>query len=372
MRWAIGAVLMGMALAGGGWALEDAKEGVAVKAELETGHFVEMVQQAGGRVDFVFDDERPFRSCHASTVVEAEDGSLVCAWFGGTAEKDPDVGIWMSRFTGGAWEKVHPAAKVNDTAHWNPVLFRDRDTKDPSKQGVFLFFKVGPEIPEWKTYWMRSQDNGATWSKPAELVPGDAGGRGPVKNKAIVLADGSWLAPASTEHKTWKPFADRSEDGGKTWTRSADFNMDRLKTHCSGAIQPTFWESAPGKVHALLRTACGNILRADSEDGGKTWGAAYRTELPNNNSGIDVVRLADGRILLVYNPVGVNWGKRTPLTLAVSADDGAHWKNLVHLETEAGEYSYPAIVCTHSGVAISYTWRRERVRCWQVPLEALR
>jgi predicted neuraminidase len=236
---------------------------------------------------------------------------------------------------------------------------------------VFLFFKVGPHIPAWQTYWMRSQNNGVTWSQPVELVPGDAGGRGPVKNKPIVLAGEAWLAPASTEYKGWKPFADRSEDGGKSWSRSEDFVIDRKATRCNGAIQPTFWESAPGTVHALLRTASGCILRTDSHDGGKTWEPVYRTDLPNNNSGIDALRLEDGRILLVYNPVGRNWGKRTPLTLAVSKDNGKRWKNLVHLETAPGEYSYPAIVRTTHGVAVSYTWKRERVRCWQIPLDAL-
>lgn len=372
MRWAAGICLLAVLVTGTGWAVDDAKEGMTVPAELTTTCFMEQVQKAGGRVDFIFEDDRPFKSCHASTVVEAADGALVCAWFGGTEEKNPDVGIWMSRFTGGAWDKVRVAAKVNGSAHWNPVLFRDRDTKDPNKQGVFLFFKVGPEIPEWQTYWMRSAENGLTWSTPAELVPGDAGGRGPVKNKPIVLSDGSWLAPASTELKAWKPFADRSEDGGKTWTRSDDFNLDPSKTECNRAIQPAFWESEPGKVHALLRTSCGSILRTDSEDLGKTWGPAYRTELLNNNSGLDAIRLDDGRLLLVYNPVGVSWGKRTPLTLAVSKDDGTHWANLAHLEAQPGEYSYPAIVRTTSGVAISYTWKRERIRCWQIPLEALK
>ncbi len=52
--------------------------------------------QHGGRVEFVFGDDRPFAECHASTLVETANGRLLCAWFGGTREKDPDVGIWMA------------------------------------------------------------------------------------------------------------------------------------------------------------------------------------------------------------------------------------------------------------------------------------
>jgi predicted neuraminidase len=121
----------------------------------------------------------------------------------------------------------------------------------------------------------------------------------------------------------------------------------------------------------LIRTSSGRIARTNSTDGGRTWTPLVKTSLPNNNSGIDAVRLDDGRLLLVYNPVGRNWGPRTPLTLACSRDDGATWANVAHLESEPGEYSYPAIVATKKGVAVTYTWKRQRVRCWQIPLGAL-
>lgn len=335
--------------------------------------FRQKVESAGGRVDFVFEDDRPFAQCHASTIAEAGDGSLFCAWFGGTKEGDPDVAIWMSRFKDGGWSKPAAAAKVAQEAHWNPVLFRD-----PAR-GLFLFFKVGVDVPMWRQYWMKSAmqsamqsaDDGATWSQPVELVPGDVGGRGPVRSKPIILLTGEWMAPSSTEAGGWKPFVDFSNDGGATWRRSQDFSIDPNVVKGDGAIQPTVWESAPGKVHALMRTAAGFVARADSEDGGKTWTPLYKTDLPNNNSGIDLLKLDDGRLLLIYNPVGKNWGARTPLTLALSADNGATWKMIAHVETEPGEYSYPAIVKTSKGVAISYTWRRERVRSWQIPRGAL-
>ncbi len=361
---------------------------LAVAASADSPAFQDSVLAHGGRVDFVFGDERSFKECHASTVVQAGDGTLLCAWFAGTRESDPDVGIWMARFADGKWSEPTLAAKVNETAHWNPVLFRD-----PAR-GLYLFFKVGPKIPYWQTYWMHSTDDGATWTEPVELVPGDKGGRGPVRNQPIILSGGAWLAPASTELGSWKPFVDRSEDGGATWQRSEDFAMgsavedddasDEISeagasgtwsvaiTPSTGAIQPTLWESEPGKVHALLRTTAGCVGRADSEDGGKTWTPMRATKLPNNNSGIDAQRLEDGRVLLVYNPVAENWGPRSPLNLAVSDDDGDTWRDIASLEDEeGGEFSYPCITRTREGIAISYTWKRQRVRCWQIPLEAL-
>src|SRR3546814_13002149 len=58
-----------------------------------------------------------------------------------------------------------------------------------------------------------------------------------------------------------------------------------------GVIQPALWESAPGKVHMLLRSSAGVICRSDSEDYGKTWSPVYKTDLPNPNSGIDATKL---------------------------------------------------------------------------------
>lgn len=345
-------------------------------ATLSSTAFEEIVVKNGGRVDFVFGDDRPFAECHASTVVQTGKGRLLCAWFGGTREKDPDVGVWLSRFDGGTWSEPERAAKVKQVAHWNPVLFRDADGM------THLFFKVGVDEPHWSTYWTHSSDGGIQWSRPSELVPGDVGGRGPVKNKPIILADGSWLAPASLEvmkgrREIWMAFADRSADGGRTWTRSPDFSVPAVRDRRfrgPGAIQPTFWESAPGHIHALMRTGAGVVWRTESQDGGATWSPVVATGLPNNNSGIDALGLEDGRVLLVYNPVGKNWGPRTPLDLAVSTDNGTSWKTIAHIEDDPdldSEYSYPAIVRTDDGVAICYTWKRERIRCWQIPMSVL-
>jgi predicted neuraminidase len=93
------------------------------------------------------------------------------------------------------------------------------------------------------------------------------------------------------------------------------------------------------------------------------------TDLPNPNSGIDGVTLADGRHLLVYNPTGGEWGDRVPLNLAISAD-GESWTDILELEslsnpetTKEDEYSYPSIIQTDDGlVHIVYTWNRKTVK----------
>jgi predicted neuraminidase len=94
-------------------------------------------------------------------------------------------------------------------------------------------------------------------------------------------------------------------------------------------------------------------------DGGKSWSAVILTPLPNPSAGTDAVTLADGRHLLVYNhtPKG-----RTPLNVALS-DDGKSWAAALVLESEPGEYSYPAFIQAPDGlVHVTYTWKRERIR----------
>jgi len=363
VQWAA-VVLLALATVAAAPAVAQDAPGASIPEEAIVSH--QPLLDNGATVSFVFAEERPFAQCHASTIVSTAQGGLLAAWFAGTEESAPDVGIWLSRKPkGGTWSPPERVAKVNETAHWNPVLFRENER-------VYLFFKVGPEIPTWQTYWMHSNDHGLTWSEPVELVPGDAGGRGPVRNQPIVLSDGAWLAPASTELGAWKPFADRSDDQGATWHRSADFELDPAEIEGKGAIQPAFWESKPGHVHALLRTTGGVVGRTDSTDGGKTWSKVRPAGLPNNNSGIDAHRLDDGRIFLVYNPVGQNWGPRSPLNLAVSTDNGETWTDIASLESEPEqEFSYPCIIETEDGLAVSYTWKRQRVRVWEIPLSAL-
>jgi predicted neuraminidase len=362
-------VVLGIAAASVGFA-QDSGEGIVGMTVLSAMSLADRVEDAGGRADFVFEDDRPFAQCHASTIVQAADGTLVTAWFGGTREKNPDVGIWLSRLEGGEWTVPVQVAKIPDARtgetapHWNPVLFR------PEGDTLYLFFKVGPEISHWQQFWMRSEDHGQTWTEPVELVPGDEGGRGPVRSKPIILSDGSWFVGSSTEQEGWKPFADRSTDAGETWTRSDDFELDVEGLLIRGAIQPAVWESQPGHVHALMRTNGGVAVRADSTDFGETWTPLYRTDLPNNNSGFDIEPLGDDRLILFYNPVGANWGARFPLSLAVSHDNGETWRIFAHVEddlTEGNEFSYPAIVRTEQGFALSYTWQRQRIRAWHIP-----
>ncbi|WP_207662144.1 sialidase family protein [Clostridium sp. AM58-1XD] len=300
----------------------------------------------------------------------------MAVWFAGSKEGSDDVAIWGVRKENDHWTRPEKLAHDIEEPHWNPVLYQDPDGE------LLLFYKTGREISRWFTKIRRSEDGGKTFGQAEELVKGDRGGRGPVRCKIILLSDGSMLAGTSKESGIWTAYADRSEDKGKTWTlsnpvmidveyhgehtaRDSGIEVSEQSFFGRGVIQPTLWESEAGQVHMLLRSSEGNIYRADSMDYGRTWGKAYDTGLPNNNSGIDVVKCPDGLLVLCMNPVGENWGPRTPLVLMTSADNGNTWKQEAVLEDGEGEYSYPSIAAKEEQIYVTYTYDRKSIAFWQ-------
>lgn len=316
---------------------------------------------------YFFTTPAPFAECHASTIVKLRNGEFMAAWFGGQKEGTDDVGIWLVQGKPGNWSQPVQIAKIRNDAHWNPVLFQSPEGK------IFLFFKVGKKIPSWETWVKTSDDNGKTWSEATELVQGDKGGRGPVRNKPIITSAGLWIAGASHEEGRWDAFADISSDGGKTWTAAPYIDIDRKNFKGKGVIQPTLWESVRGKVHMLLRSSEGIIYRSDSEDGGKTWSKGYESGLPNPNSGIDLTKLPDGTLVLAYNPDSTNWGSRSPLSLALSFDNGVTWPKILDIDSgdPKDEFSYPGVISYGDTIAVSYTWNRKNIAYWIGTKDAL-
>jgi predicted neuraminidase len=324
----------------------------------------------------------PFPSCHASTIAETKSG-LVAAWFGGTAERNPDVCIYVSRDENGTWTAPVAVAdgvgfSTNRLPTWNPVLFQ------PKNGPLLLFYKVGPSPAKWWGMMMTSADDGKTWSKPQRLPEGILG---PIKNKPVQLANGDILCGSSTEGDGWKVHFERTSDFGKTWTATPPVNDGKE----IGAIQPSILFLKNGMLEAIGRTHNDKIFQIISTDDGKTWGKMTLTDLPNPNSGTDAVTLRDGRQLLVYNHnvrTGSNNKGRSPLNVAVSgtgilpvssdkteaaaethrleACATTNWFAALVLEDDPNApsgFAYPAVIQTSDGlVHITYTWERKRIK----------
>jgi len=202
--------------------------------------------------EFIF-ERAPFPSAHASTIVQTR-GGLVAAWFGGTRERDPDVGIWVSRSDGPQWSapvEVANGVQPDGKRHpcWNPVLFQ------PSKGPLLLFYKVGPSPDTWWGMVRTSSDEGRTWSPAVKLPDGILG---PIRAKPVELSGGVLLAGSSTENDGWVVHMERySGDGSAaslgtaaSWKKTGPLNTSAE----FGAIQPTILAHSPTSLQILCRT----------------------------------------------------------------------------------------------------------------------
>lgn len=323
----------------------------------------------------------PFVSCHASTLVELRDGSVMAAWFGGSGEGKPDVAIWSARRTAAGWSRPALLVREPDIAAWNPVLFHTADGR------LWMYYKYGPVAAGWTGARMVSTDEGLTWSAPETLA---AGMLGPIRTKPFVGEHGLVVSGSSTEsYHAWAVWMERSLDDGQSFTRIGPYtlpddavralagspmngtNQEIGKTgpgETTGLIQPTVLSLGGGHLRFYARgtSNIGRICVSDSFDDGVSWSVPRALEIPNPNSGFDLVRVRDGRIVLIYNPVTTG---RSPLALAVSRD-GEHFRRFHTLEDEAGqEFSYPAIIQRANGdLAATYTWHRTRIRYAAIPL----
>jgi predicted neuraminidase len=308
-------------------------------------------------------ERAPYPQCHASTIAETAPGRLVAAWFGGSREGAPDVGIWVARFESGRWTEPVEAAngvQADGTRHpaWNPVLFA------VPGQPLRLFYKVGPSPRAWWGMVKTSADGGTTWSDAARL-PSPL--LGPIKNKPVVLADGAWLSASSTEDSPtgWRVHVERSQDAGRTWQAIGPIDKGSWNLE---AIQGSVLFHPGGRLQMVGRTRSGVLFSTWSADGGRTWTPLEALGVPNPNAGTDAVTLTDGRHLLVYNdaaPVpGTRSGKRYPLVIALSAD-GVTWNKAAVVEDQPmpDGYAYPAVIQASDGlVHITYTWNRQRIK----------
>lgn len=323
---------------------------------------------------------------HAPAIVECPNGDLLVSWYRGSGErKADDVAVFGARRPRKKTPWSEPFLMV-DTPGFpdgNTAMFID------SRRRLWLFWPVvlantwescitsyrvasryeSDAAPKWD--WqgqvllkpegfaedmLKALDERLkTTTVPAEMMTNRlAEFRQTITNKLsqrlgwqprckpTVLRSGRIVLPLYSDTYSVSIMA-LSDDAGQTWFASrplAGF----------GNIQPAVLQRKDGSLVAYMREngPLDHVRVAESRDDGVTWGSVGTMEFPNPGSGLDAVRLANGRWALIYNDTVKG---RNRLAVSLSDDEGKTWKWMRHLEKQvAGQFHYPAIMQSRDGM----------------------
>tara|TARA_R110000850_G_scaffold67858_2_gene151760 strand:+ start:6624 stop:8540 length:1917 start_codon:yes stop_codon:yes gene_type:complete len=228
------------------------------------------------------------------------------------------------------------------------------------KRPIGLFYLKKNTLSDLKAYLKVSDDNGKTFGHPIEITT-PPGYHVMNNDRITILSSGRWLAPvASTpdvhknNHFVCTCFI--SDDQGKTWKQSKG-SVDYVKR---GAMEPEVIELKDGNVLMIFRTQSGHIGSSLSSDKGETWSKPVSWGVRAPEAPATLRRIpSTGDLLLIWNdnfePGAGHSGKRTPLTAAISSDEGKTWKLKKNLETDADyTYSYISLTFYRGRAVMSY------------------
>jgi sialidase-1 len=279
-----------------------------------------------------------------------------------------------SHFVGGAtdWTSAHISARLSKDRGrtWgSPFVLQENMgemcTYSPSlirlQSGLLGFaFFVKNSKNDNRAFWRSSDDDGKTWSNPVAITPDTA--YHILNNDRIVqLADGRIIAPISyaplyVNNKTpIRSFCAFSDDDGRSWRRgSGEIGLPKR-----GALEPGIVQRKDGSILMFMRTQLGCAYKAISTDAGETWHDVHPLGPVSSEAPTCIKRIpSTGDLLMVWNhvwdPFKSHWG-RSPLTAAVSKDDGETWKCFRNIEAEPDHnYAYCSITFREDEVLLTY------------------
>ena len=300
------------------------------------------------RIEKVFGPETPGGTYkHPAAIEELANGDLYIVYHGGDGEYENDTAVFASRCRKGTlkWSTPKRVADTPDCGDGNAVVWQEPG----GRTWLFYVTRYGETWADSIIKFKYSTDAGNTWSDP-DIISFEKGMM--VRSQPIPLADGGFLLPIYHEHGIDREavgagstslFA-RYSQKTKQWTLSNEVRS-RL-----GNIQPSVVRLDGNRLLAFCRRGGGYghvpdgfMVKTESHDGGLTWSPGTDTEFPNPNSAVDLIRLSNGHLVLIYNDSF--HGERMPLTMRVSTDEGKTWPSFREIVNIPGDdAAYPFIV----------------------------
>jgi predicted neuraminidase len=289
---------------------------------------------------------------HPASIDELANGDLYIAYHGGEGEYERDTAVFGTRLLKGStkWSQPKPIADTPNRGEGNGVIWQEPG-------GLTWLFYVSRYGETWSDSIIKykySKNGAESWSDP-EIISFVKGLM--VRSQPIQLPDGDLLLPIYHERGTDKEHVGEASTSlfarfsktTKQWTFTEEVHS-RL-----GNIQPAVVQFDASNFLAFCRRGGGYghvpdgfIVRTESHDGGVTWTPGADTKFPNPNSAIDLIKLRNGHLVMIYNDSFD--GERMPLTMRVSTDNGKTWPHVRNIVNKPGDTAaYPYMIETADG-----------------------
>ena len=223
------------------------------------------------------------------------------------------------------------------------IALRAHNGGSSSTMCVFVSKDEGKTFKELPPIWKRSK---------GQLLQGGT-------SCIMELSDGRFLLPfhgGAGNQWSQKNSAGcyYSDDKGQSWKRSSLIDLPKR-----GAMEASVVELNDGSLMMTLRTQLGGPHIARSKDRGSTWSKAIFSGLEGGESGTCLRRLpGSDRVVLFWNnskfqPGHHHFGERTPLSAAVTDDNGKTWRKLGNIaDNPKAEYTNLDCFFTKNGDAV--------------------
>jgi predicted neuraminidase len=372
------------------------------------------VQETSPDGSFCFDarfiSAAPGQAVHAASLVELKDGRLQAVWFSGSREGAGDVAIRTSVMNPSTlqWgpETVLMGREQLQRGLWryvkkigNPVIARAPD-------GSLLLWMVTVSLGGWagsSISWIRSTDEGASWSQPRRLVTSPFLNISTlVKAGPVPMANGDISLPVYHEFLTKFGEVLRLSAAGQV--------VDKVRiANSRTSLQPVLLVSGAERAQVYLRSGNARaLMTSDTLDAGKSWSPTRASAWPNPDSALAGLVSRTGGQWLALNPVernrdvlaliqapaGASFDSAPRWTVESSVSPQAHiaadsFERLLSDELSARgasaaqaqayvasavrqlcnggscaqEFSYPYLLQSRDGyIHLVYTWHRTRIK----------